>query len=509
MRLPRTRLLLVVLAALMVPATAWAQASGICDGAQMVAMPDGSTACTHGDDPASRFPAPTHARELSTAATSEDPSVACISDGTSGERIQFLYVVAEDQPNRASTVVPQIRQAAFLIDEYVMRSAEVFDAGFRVRWVHDAACVLDVQTVVVPSEADGPNFGTMVDALATAGYDEPGRHYVSWVDAEEFCGLASYYPHEEAGDTNHNNGKYPNYARIDRGCFQHSPSFAAEVTLHEITHMLGAVQKNAPNATAYGHCSDEYDIMCYPDGAGVAMRVVCDDQRRGPLWDCGGDDYFNPNPAAGSYLDRHWNIARSRFLEQIVAVPQDPVQPPVEESNPDSGSQFADVAADNPFRTDIDWLATSGITKGCNPPDNSRFCPDDSVTRGQMAAFLIRALSDPPPLGPSFSDSEGTVFAEDVRRLAGAGITHGCGPDAFCPGDRVTRGQMAAFLGRAFDLPPTDRDFFADDDGTVFEDDINRLAAAGITSGCDADSYCAERPITRAQMAAFLRRALS
>ncbi|MFO7292941.1 MAG: S-layer homology domain-containing protein, partial [Acidimicrobiia bacterium] len=45
------------------------------------------------------------------------------------------------------------------------------------------------------------------------------------------------------------------------------------------------------------------------------------------------------------------------------------------------------------FEGDIERLAAAGITRGCNPPDNDRFCPDDPITRGQMAAFLFRALT--------------------------------------------------------------------------------------------------------------------
>jgi hypothetical protein len=61
----------------------------------------------------------------------------------------------------------------------------------------------------------------------------------------------------------------------------------------------------------------------------------------------------------------------------------------------DSGSpgNFIDTAGSN-FAADIAWLASTGITKGCNPPSNTRFCPDSIVTRGQMAAFLHRALGD-------------------------------------------------------------------------------------------------------------------
>ena len=48
----------------------------------------------------------------------------------------------------------------------------------------------------------------------------------------------------------------------------------------------------------------------------------------------------------------------------------------------------------NVFEGDIDRLATAGVTRGCNPPTNNNFCPDDNVTRGQMAAFLHRAIGD-------------------------------------------------------------------------------------------------------------------
>ena len=58
----------------------------------------------------------------------------------------------------------------------------------------------------------------------------------------------------------------------------------------------------------------------------------------------------------------------------------------------DTHPGFRDVAADSPFARDIRRLAAAGITRGCNPPDNDRFCPTDPVTRQQMAAFLARAL---------------------------------------------------------------------------------------------------------------------
>ncbi len=115
------------------------------------------------------------------------------------------------------------------------------------------------------------------------------------------------------------------------------------------------------------------------------------------------------------------------------------------------GSRFIDVPIGTLFFDDIEWLADQGITRGCNPPLNDRFCPDDNVTRGQMAAFLTRALSLPTGTPGAFSDDDGSIFEQDIEALATAGITKGCNPplnDRFCPDDNVTRGQMAAFLFR-------------------------------------------------------------
>ena len=119
---------------------------------------------------------------------------------------------------------------------------------------------------------------------------------------------------------------------------------------------------------------------------------------------------------------------------------------------PPDDTRFVDVAGSNVFAADIEALAASGITVGCNPPVNDRFCPQEPVERQQMAAFLVRAL-DLPAGSASFVDvSTSSVFAADIAALADAGITVGCNPpvnDRFCPEEPVERQQMAAFLVRA------------------------------------------------------------
>jgi glucose/arabinose dehydrogenase len=168
---------------------------------------------------------------------------------------------------------------------------------------------------------------------------------------------------------------------------------------------------------------------------------------------------------------------------------------------------FTDVPPGHPFAGDIGWLVGEGITGGCatNPP---RYCPSNPVTRAQMASFLVRALDLPPSATDRFTDDESSIHENDINALAQAGITGGCGGTRYCPNASVTRAQMASFLVRAFALAPTTVDRFTDDESSIHENDINALARAGVTAGCTATTYCPNAAVTRGQMAAFLRRAI-
>ena len=129
------------------------------------------------------------------------------------------------------------------------------------------------------------------------------------------------------------------------------------------------------------------------------------------------------------------------------------------------------------------------------------------MTRGQMASFLARALELPAAETDYFDDDDGLTHEADINRLAASGITGGCGEGRFCRTEPVSRAQMAAFLVRALDLPSSDTDAFGDDDGDQLEGSINALAAAGLTGGCGSDKYCPDASVSREQMAAFLKRA--
>jgi hypothetical protein len=177
------------------------------------------------------------------------------------------------------------------------------------------------------------------------------------------------------------------------------------------------------------------------------------------------------------------------------------------------GGSFVDDDG-NTHEGSIEAIAAEGITLGCNPPANDRFCPRDPVTRGQMAAFFVRSGDLPATTRDFFRDDDGTTFEDAINRLAAAGITNGCNPpanDRFCPKANITRGEMAAMLARAFHYPTDYDDRFIDDDGSIFETAIQTIASQGVTVGCNPptnDRFCPRDNVTRDTMATFLARAL-
>lgn len=167
---------------------------------------------------------------------------------------------------------------------------------------------------------------------------------------------------------------------------------------------------------------------------------------------------------------------------------------------------FSDIA-NTTFEDEIRWMVTEGITEGCG---GGRFCPKDPVTRAQMATFLTRALDLNTGAANPFADVGG-AHAQAAAEVAAAGISLGCGDGTtFCPDDLVTRAQMGSFFARALRLPLGTVNRFVDVRGTHAAA-INAIAEIGITLGCNADGtlYCPSKPITRGQMAAFLYRAFA
>ena len=185
-------------------------------------------------------------------------------------------------------------------------------------------------------------------------------------------------------------------------------------------------------------------------------------------------------------------------------------------SNPAALSvEFADVPTSSPFHDDILTIATEGITGGCG---GGNYCPTSSVRRDQMAAFLLKSEhgSDytPPPCTGVFDDVPCPgPFTDWVEQLAAEGVTGGCGVDIYCPSQSVTRAQMAIFLlktseGSGYAPPPATGIFGDVPVGSFGADFIEDLYGKGITGGCSASPllYCPDSTVLRQQMATFLVR---
>ena len=154
---------------------------------------------------------------------------------------------------------------------------------------------------------------------------------------------------------------------------------------------------------------------------------------------------------------------------------------------------------------DIEWLANRGVIQGCAAAE---FCPGNWVTREQLATLLARALTLPTPSRDHFVDDNGSPHEADINALAEAGITSGCANELFCPAHLLSRQQLAGLLSHALDLPPAEGIAFADAADSPYAEHINSIVAAGISIGCGVDQFCPWAAVSREQMASLLRRTI-
>lgn len=172
-----------------------------------------------------------------------------------------------------------------------------------------------------------------------------------------------------------------------------------------------------------------------------------------------------------------------------------------------AASMFDDVASGAFYADAVAWLADADITTGTGP---STFSPDDSVTRGQMAAFLERyAQIDGDPGEHGFGDvPAGAFYDGSVTFLVENDITTGTSPSTYSPDDVVTRAQMATFLWRFSNEPEVigATPFTDVPAGTFYSDAVAWLYGADITTGTTPTTYAPNDVVTRGQMATFLWR---
>jgi hypothetical protein len=283
--------------------------------------------------------------------------------------------------------------------------------------------------------------------------------------------------------------------------------------VHELGHNMGAHHDPyvAPGAGAFAYSHGmvdvvnrwrtvlAYDSQCLDAGTSCTRIQYLSNPR-----------LTNNGVAIGDAALRNNAHTLNRTAKAIAAYrPTSPLHPVVQ--------RFTDVPLSHALYGHVEFLGQSGITIGCG---TGLFCPDLPVTRRQMAAFIERALRaanwTPPAATGLFIDvPAGSQFREHIEALRNDGITNGCGTATYCPDQPVTRGQMAAFVLRSrcgatyAPSAPASASFSDVPASHPFFREIEKLYAFGITRGCATSPlrYCPDGSVSRAEMAAFLERA--
>lgn len=273
-----------------------AASSGPCQGGFVVEDTLPGVGCTHGPDRKSSDAGLSRAAGLGAPRLGAPGTVPCIGDGSSGARVEAVYVHASDKPDRFALAAPIIAASLTEMAESVQQSAEE-TGGFRTIRFATSSCEPVIHNVALSPSGDD-SIGQTASELYALGFNSAERDYVVFVDASVYCGI---------GYVN------LNFARVDTGCW------SGHTALHELTHNFGAVQLSAPNSSGGFHCTDESDTMCYSDEPYYPpMRQICPLAHE-LLLDCNHDDYFSTAPPVGSFLSVNpdLNTADSPFLADV------------------------------------------------------------------------------------------------------------------------------------------------------------------------------------------------
>jgi hypothetical protein len=267
-----------------------------------------------------------------TRLTSDDTVHAAFSPAL--KQIKVVYAYASDDPDNSAQWRDALQASVSRIEQFLTlqtggRRALRFDMG--------TVCgpqYVDIEVAPLPDPRSSylDDFAAVRDDVRAAIGDYTRDVFIladNLTDDADVYGTGEVIPDDDRPDAGnlHNVEALTGimWTRVDT---EPDPSgWQPTVMLHEISHNLGAVQWSAPHTThpagnmsgTYAHCWDGEDVMCYADGPAMAhpyVGTVCP-MGSGAIpqtYDCGRDDYFNPDPAPGSYLATHWNVYNSAFM---------------------------------------------------------------------------------------------------------------------------------------------------------------------------------------------------
>ena len=308
----------------------------------------------HGDRiPAgSDFELRTRARTMPRIAEAALPNAWCGTERStddssnashSGPRVKVVYAYAQDQANRFDSYKDLIQSDIATVANWVAASSGGsrtirFDTG-----THCGADYVDIVSIQLPrsrtaytGSADRPGM-VISDVRAALNTMTGTRNYLVYADGlyafDGVLGTAQMPEDDRPGA-----GNFANYGGTSAMVWgRGSADFVYDrltTVLHEVSHTLGAVQDSAPKSTRAGHCNEMHDVMCYADGGSggseADLQYNCPSSSPLQAYECGMDDYFNPSPAAGTYLALHWNLYNSAFMCEVAScvMPKGTAPPP-------------------------------------------------------------------------------------------------------------------------------------------------------------------------------------
>jgi len=302
------------------------------------------------------------------------PPVPCF---TSGPFVKVFYAFESGHANRLATLRARITQVVAAADDEVARSAASVGLAIRhVRWLMDANCDLSITAVAISSATSRPPRHSRSHRLVNGGKLASNEKALVFTDdpgasCQGIAGIASVTESDSPLASNPaNSGRY--IARVFGWCLN-DPSMAAtevaDIAGHEVMHTMGCRPTLRAHTSHAYHCTDGDDIMCYNDGAGEPTATCPVEFPRAST--ATRDDYFNPSPAAGTYLAGHWNTANNVFLSRATATSASSTAPIVAITSPAAGASAAgdfNVSAsvtDPGGRRSRGWTSMSTAT--CSP----------------------------------------------------------------------------------------------------------------------------------------------